>query len=264
VSTKHHCFNSSFSEFIDAKMKKTRTEARNSVPGTQLTVIEQSMINLRRMIMSGELQPGQKLVEAALCRSLGISRASLRETLRIMERERLIELVPNRGPSVAKLGWQEIEEIHDVWAMLTGEAVYRFVERARPEELGAIRLAVAELGRALGNDSALRQLGATNQLFSIILDQCGNRVLVEIVYGLVSRLNFLRARALRYEGWGQLCLHEVGEIVAAIEARNPVAAREATRRHIDSACAAAKQVALLAAARPLQPRRVRSSSSSAA
>jgi DNA-binding GntR family transcriptional regulator len=246
-------------------MKKTKSEPKSTAPETQLTVIEQSLINLRGMIMSGELQPGQKLVEAALCRSLGVSRASLREALRIMERERLIELVPNRGPSVAKLGWQEIEEIHDVWAMLTSEAVYRFVERAGPEELGAIRLAVAELGRALGNDSALEQLAATNKLFSVILDQCGNRVLVEIVYGLVSRLNFLRARALRYEGWGHLCLHEVGEIVAAIAARNPVAAREAARRHIDSACAAAKQVALLAATRPVpQARGVRSSSNSAA
>jgi DNA-binding GntR family transcriptional regulator len=246
-------------------MKKTKSEPKNTAPETQLTVIEQSLLNLRSMIMSGELQPGQKLVEAALCRSLGVSRASLREALRIMERERLIELVPNRGPSVAKLGWQEIEEIHDVWAMLTSEAVYRFVERARPEELGAIRLAVAELGRALENDSALEQLAATNKLFAVILDRCGNGVLVEIVYGLVSRLNFLRARALRYEGWGHLCLHEVGEIVAAIEARNPVAAREATRRHIDSACAAAKQVALLAATRPVQPARgVRSSSNSAA
>jgi DNA-binding GntR family transcriptional regulator len=246
-------------------MKKTKSEPKNTAPETPLTVIEQSLINLRGMIMSGELQPGQKLVEAALCRSLGVSRASLREALRIMERERLIELVPNRGPSVAKLGWQEIEEIHDVWAMLTSEAVYRFVERARPEELGAIRLAVAELGRALEKDSALEQLAATNKLFTVILDRCGNGVLVEIVYGLVSRLNFLRARALRYEGWGHLCLHEVGEIVAAIEARNPVAAREATRRHIDSACAAAKQVALLAATRPVERARgVRSSGNSAA
>src|SRR5665213_4610371 len=233
-------------------MKKPKSETKNTAPETPITVIEQSMINLRGMIMSGELQPGQKLVEAALCLSLGVSRASLREALRIMERERLIELIPNRGPSVAKLGWQEIEEIHDVWAMLTSEAVYRFVERAKPEELDAIRLAGAELGRALENDSALAQLAATNKLFTVILDSCGNRVLVEIVYRLVSRLNFLRAHALQYEGWGALCLHEINEIVSAIQARNPITARDATRRHIDSACAAAKQVALLGTTRPLQ------------
>jgi DNA-binding GntR family transcriptional regulator len=80
-------------------------------------------------------------------------------------------------------------------------------------------------------------------------------VLVDIVYSLVSRLNFLRAQALRYEGWGHLCLHEIREIITAIEAKNPLAARDATRRHIDSACAAAKQVALLADAEPVTRRR---------
>jgi DNA-binding GntR family transcriptional regulator len=234
-------------------MKKTKLHAKNVAPAPQqLSVIEQSLKSLRSMIMNGELRPGQKLVEASLCINLGISRASLREALRIMEGERLIELIPNRGPSVAKLGWQEIEDIHDVWAMLTSEAVYRFVERARPEDLDAVGRAATNLGRALADDSAVEQLVATNELFSIFLDSCGNSVLVEIVYRLVSRLNFLRARALQYEGWGALCLHEVNEIVAAIQARNPIAARDATRRHIDSACAAAKQVALLATTRPLQ------------
>lgn len=242
-------------------MKKAKSVRKNVAPAPpQLSVIEQSLKSLRSLIMNGDLKPGQKLVEASLCTNLGISRASLREALRIMEGERLIELIPNRGPSVAKLGWQEIEDIHDVWAMLTSEAVYRFVERAKPEDLEAVRRAAANLGHALANDSAIEQLGATNGLFSIFLDSCGNSVLVEIVYRLVSRLNFLRARALQYEGWGALCLHEVSEIVAAVQARNPIAARDATRRHIDSACAAAKQVALLATTRPLQ--RTRGSRSS--
>jgi DNA-binding GntR family transcriptional regulator len=238
--------------------KKAKAEARGVTSAAPaLTVIEQTLKNLRRMIMNGELKPGQKLVEMSLCASLGISRASLREALRIMQREHLIDLIPNRGPSVAKLGWQEIEEIHDVWAMLTSEAVYRFVERAEPERVAAVSAAAVDLERSMAKDSAVEQLDATNRLFTIILDSCGNSVLVDIVYGLVSRLNFLRARALQYEGWGALCLHEIKEIVAAIQARNPITAREVTHRHIDSACAAAKQVALLATNR--SPQRVRGS-----
>jgi DNA-binding GntR family transcriptional regulator len=220
-------------------------------------VIEQAVAHLRRMIMLGELRPGEKLVEADLCRELQVSRASVREALRIMEKERLIELIPNRGPSVAKLGWKEIEDIHDVWAMLTSEAVYQFVEHAREEDLAAIKRALEQLQAALKEDNAFEQLAATNALFGAILDHCGNQVLVDIVYSLVSRLNFLRAQALRYEGWGHLCLHEIREIIAAIEAKNPLGAREATRRHIDSACAAAKQVALLADAQPVTKRRGR-------
>jgi DNA-binding GntR family transcriptional regulator len=213
--------------------------------GRLMTVIGNSVSRLRNSIMQGELRPGQKLIEADVCRQLQISRASLREVLRILETERLIEMIPNRGPSVAKLGWEEIVEVHDVWALLTGEAVYRFTPLATREDLSQIKLAVSQLRTAVETESALRQLAATNAFFVVILDKCGNRVLIDVVFSLVSRLNFLRAQSLQYEGWGYLCLREIEEILAAIESRNADAARAATRRHIDSACAAAKQVSVL-------------------
>jgi DNA-binding GntR family transcriptional regulator len=213
--------------------------------GRLMTVIGNSVSRLRHSIMQGELRPGQKLIEADVCRQLQISRASLREVLRILETERLIEMIPNRGPSVAKLGWEEIVEVHDVWALLTGEAVYRFTPLATREDLSQIKLAVSQLRTAVETESALRQLAATNAFFVVILDKCGNRVLIDVVFSLVSRLNFLRAQSLQYEGWGYLCLREIEEILAAIESRNADAARAATRRHIDSACAAAKQVSVL-------------------
>ncbi len=240
-------------------MPKPAKTARTEDPVPQMAslppVIGQAVARLRKMIMTGQLRPGQKLVEVSLCRDLDISRPSLREALRVMEKQRLVELIPNRGPFVAKLGWKEIEDIHDVWAMLTSEAVYRFVERGSAEDVTVIREAARQLGIALEGDKPLEQLAATNAMFGFILNHCGNQVLVDIVYSLVSRLNFLRAQALRYEGWGHLCLHEIQEIITCIEAENPVAARQATRRHIDSACAAAKQVALLADAQPAAARK---------
>jgi len=211
----------------------------------QSTVIEQAVRRLRDAIMLGELQPGQKLVEADLCRELKISRPSLREALRILEAERLIEIIPNRGPSVAKLGWQEIEAIHDVWSLLTSEAVARFVEAAKPEDAAAIKKILTQLLATLNTERALDQLAATNAFFSHILTGCGNAVLIDVIHSLVSRLNFLRAQALRYEGWRYLCAHEIQEIAVAIAAKNPAAAKDATKRHINSACAAAKQVAVL-------------------
>jgi len=231
--------------------KPSRSKPAESARPQLTTVMEHAVSRLRKMIMTGEVRPGEKLVEADLCRRLAVSRASVREALRILGKERLIELIPNRGPFVAKLGWKEIEDIHDVWAMLTSEAVYRFVEHARPEHLAFITQCLSRLESALRQDDALAQLAATNALFGAILDRCGNQVLVDIVYSLVSRLNFLRAQALRYEGWGHLCLHEIRQIATAIDAKNPVAAREACRHHIDSACAAAKQVALLPTLEPL-------------
>ncbi len=81
-------------------MRKPRTAkepAPAPTPAQLPSVIDQAVGRLRKMIMLGELRPGQKLVEADLCRDLAVSRASIREALRIMEKERLIELIPNRG-----------------------------------------------------------------------------------------------------------------------------------------------------------------------
>ena len=97
-----------------------------------LSVTENAARRLRGAIMFGEFQPGQKLIEAELCTDLGISRASLREVLRSLEAEQLVELVPNRGPSVVRLGFEEVAEIHDVWSLLTGEAIYSSLAQQRP------------------------------------------------------------------------------------------------------------------------------------
>jgi DNA-binding GntR family transcriptional regulator len=232
--------------------------------GRLMTVIGNSVSRLRNSIMQGELRPGQKLIEADVCRQLQISRASLREVLRILETERLIEMIPNRGPSVAKLGWEEIVEVHDVWALLTGEAVFRFTPLATREDLSQLKVAVSQFKTAVKTESALRQLAATNAFFGVILDKCGNRVLIDVVFSLVSRLNFLRAQSLQYEGWGYLCLQEIEDILAAIDSRNADLARAATRRHIDSACAAAKQVSVLLTNTPKNARKTRATISASA
>jgi len=222
-------------------MNKTEPRSTDQPVG----VIEDAVRRLRGAIMTGDLRPGQKLVEAELCADLDISRASLREALRALEGERLIELVPNRGPSVAKLGLKEIEDIHDVWAMLTSEAVTRFTELATAKDIAEIEVITARLRRALKAKNAIEQLNATNEFFGYILLKCGNNVLIDVVALLVSRLNFLRAQALMHEGWSALCSQEFDAMVAAIRSKKPTAARRAMQRHVESACEAATHVALL-------------------
>ncbi len=208
------------------------------------TIIEQSVGKLRNAIMQGELRPGQKLIEAELCRSLDISRASLREALRILETEKLIELVPNRGPSVAKLGYDEVEAIHEVWALLTSEAVADFTRIAKEKHINELQKALDALKSSIETNRPLDQLAATNAFFMAVMRKCGNSVLTETVISLVSRVNFLRAQALLHQGWGVVYAEEIEDILIAIREHNPDAARLATRKHIASACSAAKQLSL--------------------
>ena len=69
------------------------------------SVQQETVEKLRGAILSGVFTPGIRLVEADLCNSLGVSRPLLREALRSLQAERLIDIVPNRGPQVPRLSW---------------------------------------------------------------------------------------------------------------------------------------------------------------
>src|SRR5262249_26370370 len=147
--------------------------------------------------------------------------------------------------SVSKLGTKEIEDIHDLWALLTSEAVARFAELATPKDIAEIDGIMNRLRQALRTKNALDQLAATNDFFGHVLLKCGNSVLSDGIAFLVPRLNSLRAQSLMHEGWSVLCSQEMDAIAAAIRSKKPTAARRATQRHIESACNAATHVAQL-------------------
>jgi DNA-binding GntR family transcriptional regulator len=223
---------------------------RKKQPTQTFTVTENAARRLRGAIMFGELQPGQKLIEAELCADLGISRASLREVLRSLEAERLVELVPNRGPSVVRLGLEEVAEIHDVWSLLTGEAVYRFAAAARDRDIRELEVILGRAKRALSGKDIIAQINATNSFFWYVGEKCGNKVVVEFVHALVSRLNFLRVQSLMREGLGDRWASEIEAIARGIRTREPKKARQAATTHIASVCDTATRVTLSS----MQPR----------
>lgn len=207
------------------------------------SLVSEAVRKVRTEIMTGRLRPGQKLVEAELVAALGISRASVREVLRALQGERLIELVPNRGPSVASLGLQQVDEIEQVWTLLTSDALSRFATMRKPEDLEALRKRLRLVRKTLGSDRSVEAIDAINAFFWYIIQRCGNSVLLDVVVLLVSRLNFLRAQSMRSAGWRKLCGKEIGAILAAIEAADPKATRVATEMHIGSTCRAARGAA---------------------
>ncbi len=167
----------------------------------------------------------------------------MREALRALQAEKLIDLVPNRGPSVARLIADDIEAIHEVRALLTGEAVYDFTKVAKPEQKKSLADAIEVLRRSVEENLPIKQLAATNDFFLVIKLGCGNDVLTEMVFRLISRINFLRSQALIHQRCGVLYAEEIEAILGQIKAGDAEGARQATRKHIASACSAAQELA---------------------
>lgn len=196
---------------------------------------------LRDDILMGVFVPGQRLSEAELCAHLGSSRPSVREALRQLEAERLIEIQPYRGPSVARLDWEDAAQIYDVRALIEPEAVRLFAAAATPAQLAAMREALAqfEAGIENGLDQALL-IRSTTAFYDVILEGCGNAILVEILRGLRARINLLRTRSMSHAGRPRQSLAEMTRIWTAISEGNTEAAQQAARDHILNARANAR------------------------
>jgi DNA-binding GntR family transcriptional regulator len=209
---------------------------------TPVTIQAQTASKLRDAILDGVFKPGEKLLEAELCRQMGVSRTSVREALRQLEAERLVTIIPNRGPSVTQLTWKEAEAIYDARELLEGESAARFAERATAAEIARAKAALADFDRAVTMDDARGRLTYTQRFYDLIIEGCGNPIIGEMLQSLFARINFLRARSMSREGRGKNSSVEMWRIFAAIESHNARAARVAAVQHVKSACAAAQEV----------------------
>lgn len=207
-----------------------------------VTVQAQTVTKLRDAILSGMFQPGERLVEADLCQRMGVSRTSIREALRRLEAERLITIIPNRGPSVTEISWESAREIYEVRALLEGQAAAAFAERASAAELEEMRDALADFEAAVAANDSLKRLETTERFYKVILDGCGNRVIAEMLQGLVARITFLRARSMSRPGRSKLSATEMRRMLKAIESGNPRAAQKAATDHVKAAAAAAREI----------------------
>lgn len=205
------------------------------------TVLHLATSKLREAILSGVFQPGARLTEADLCERMGVSRASIREALRSLAAEKLITIVPNRGPSVTTINWEEAQEIYHVRAMLEGEAAFLAASKLTKTDIAAMRVALAEFEQAVKQNNAAGRLAATGRFYEVILTGCGNRVIHELLQGLVARINFLRARSMSRPGRVKHSVAEMRKILTALEKRDARAARAAAVEHVRLACEAARE-----------------------
>ena len=214
-------------------MKKSRPGPAADRPAT---AVDSAVKRLRRAVMYGQFLPGQKLMEASLCKELGISRPSLREALRVLETEGLIELVPNYGPRVARLDERDVEEIQEVWSLLTGRAAFLFARIADAQDMAALETAYDNGQHIIRSGTSMELLTASNDFFQAMVSRCGNKTLYDVITRLASRVNFLRSQVLLHHRVQDQYAQELSEIMQALRTRTPAAARRAVERHIAWVC----------------------------
>ncbi|WP_224813534.1 GntR family transcriptional regulator [Hasllibacter sp. MH4015] len=209
----------------------------NHAPQTLRDVVQ---IRMREAIIGGHFEPGQRLVERPLCDQLGVSRTVIRETIRYLEAEGLVEIVPNRGPIVARLSWDQAKQIYDVRRQLESAAAGKcaLVHGAAFRPL--LTEALEAVAATMQDDIWADLMQATTAFYELIFQEAGHTIAWEIVQRLNGRISRLRALTIAARDHDKPGMDHMNAIHDAILARDEPAARTAVETHIAEASATAR------------------------
>ncbi|HWK48947.1 MAG TPA: GntR family transcriptional regulator [Steroidobacter sp.] len=198
-------------------------------------VREHALDKLRNAISRGLYPPGMRLVERELCEALGVSRTSVREALRQLQAENLIEVGKRRNITVAVVSSKDAEDIYLMREMLETLAVQRFVTLADDNAVKKLARIHKDLRKVL-NKGDVRELAImAGEFYETILNGSGSKVIADMARQLLTRVNYLRMRSMAEPHRLEDGMHEWDNLMDAINERNPEAAAKAMGAHISNA-----------------------------
>lgn len=193
---------------------------------------DRAYYRIRELIVSLELPPGSLISERELMERLGLGRTPVREALRTLTRERLVEVYPRRGMFVSSVDVGDLAGLSEVRAALESHAARLAAERATEDDRAEIEVLLEELEQAGGEDGE-RTLIDLDQRIHRHVYRCAHNPFLEATlneyYVLTLRIWFLALeRVVRLED----AVGEHRELLEAIRDGDPERAEQAMRRHV--------------------------------
>ncbi|HSE79720.1 MAG TPA: GntR family transcriptional regulator [Alphaproteobacteria bacterium] len=201
-------------------------------PVRRQSLHEQAIDQLRNMIVEGELGPGARLVEAEICRHLDISRTPLREALKVLASEGLVELLPNRGARVTRVSVEHVDELFEAIAGIEGMAAGLACRRMSVDDLERLKEMHELIVRLHGEHKRHEYFQLNHQIHEIVVRLAGNRILAEMHSKLLARARRIRYMAILSTARWDEALGEHIEFMNALSTRNAERAGEIWRRHV--------------------------------
>ena len=200
---------------------------------------QQVLEALRRAIVSGRLAPGQRLTERALIEMMGVSRTVIREALRQVEAEGLIEIIPNKGPVVRKLSTAEAKDLYRIRAVLEGLAARLFAENASDAMGDELLAALEAIEVAYQGANGEQALDAKTKFYDLLYRGTGSETLTAMLSQVQARIWRWRAVGLTHPNRSARRLDEsvsnLRAMVTAIKEKNGDAAERIAREEVSNA-----------------------------
>lgn len=168
---------------------------------------------IRDLIRAGELEPNSRVNELELAERFGISRTPLREAIKILATEGLLELLPNRGARVAAVNEAEIDEMLEVIAGLEANAARLLAKRITDSEIADIAELHETMLEAFERRDEARYFTLNRQIHEAMMRAAKNATLAQLYAGLSSRIQRFRYAAHKTPEQWQRAIDEHEEML---------------------------------------------------
>ncbi len=189
---------------------------------------------LRQAILTGELKPGERLMEIHLANKLGVSRTPIREAIRKLELEGLVTMIPRRGAEVAQITEKSMNDVLEVRRALDALCVELACERITQEDMGRLKQACEAFEAAVRTRDVKKIARADVELHDIIVQATGNQRLVQLIHNLSEQMYRYRFEYLKDASSHEMLQQEHLEMYHSILNKDKVTAADVVRKHINN------------------------------
>jgi len=189
---------------------------------------------LRDMVVEGVLVAGEKVPERELCEKLGVSRTPMREALKVLAADGLLDLIPGRGARVSAITLADLEEVFPLMAALEALSGELACKRINNSQLTKLKTAHQQMLKHYQNQNLAAYFKHNEKIHEIILEAAGNETLKTMYLSLALRVRRARYMAnMTPERWQQ-AVDEHEEIIVALDARDGQALGTILKRHLQN------------------------------
>ena len=175
---------------------------------------------LRQMIVDGELQPGEKIVEQTLCDRFGVSRTPLREALKVLAAEGLVDLPPRRGAVVAKITADEIKELYPVMGALEALAGKLAAPRLSQADIEKISRLHDKMISCFARRDERNYIRTNREIHEAIFEIASNATLTSIYRQLLGKTHMMRFVARKTLAQWKKAIEDHEKIIEALKRRD--------------------------------------------
>jgi DNA-binding GntR family transcriptional regulator len=197
---------------------------------------------LRAMVFDRELAPGEWIDEKALAEAWQVSRTPLREALKVLAAEGLVELVPHRGCRVIELSEDDADALFPVMALLEGRCAFEAATKASDDELRRLQQLHDDLERYAAAEDIDGYYRANHEFHSFVQALAANRWLDRVTSDLRRFMRLMRGRQLALPGRIAASINEHRVLIDAFQQRDAARAERAMHDHLMAQLVALKKL----------------------